>query len=583
LHRFLSLALLLAALAVGRPALGASCAARMADCPDGPNTRAEVAPLGLHANAVIDASGALVSGTSDDVTLAALVAKCSAGGGRLKLPAGKILLTGAGGTSIPMTNCHLEGTGVPGGTATNGTTFILTSLAVPPFICGQDWAWSGINFYWPGNTTGVVHYPPLMTDSGSAACGNAYLDKVVIANPYDGFVHNTSESWANFIISNSIMYATHDLFALKKTGGSWVLNNILAGPGPWFSICPGCKATGGTAASANSSFFHPLDVSNGQGMTVSVANVNTFNWGHFILMDSGSSVGNSVFNVNLDGMANIIDASAGGNYAPQNTMTGFNVGCGGFNWDSGEPVATGNKPCFDMGARSSLVLSGFNGGTSRGDMIRLSGGNVFIDGGGFGGIGQAADGGDYYMIHLTANSPNTQIKIKDTNMTGRNADAKVHGIVAANAFSRLIVDNSTFGFFNEVISAPYASHTIIKGNDSISTTGPVSVILTSPGSVSWVANQFDKPPLATIEANCGPGALVKGTLRGTISMGSGTVMACTLHLPLTPFTPDGNGACTFSNTTSFITAGSIGDPPTWNMASTGNIAGEQTNFSCGSE
>ena len=266
--------LILAALFWALTAAGASaaCPGPMADCPAGPNTRSDIAPAGIHADAVISAAGALVSGTSDDVTLAALVATCSASGGRIKLPAGKILMDGTGGQSITLNNCALEGTGVPSvGNATGGnggTMFVFTSLTVRPFTCGKNWALVGINFYWPGNTTGAVAYPPFMSDDGVNLCGDAYIDKTVFVNPYQAFVQGAANSWENFIVSNSILYATKDFFALKKTGGSFVINNILGGPGPWFNLCPPCKASGGTNASRNASFLHALNNGGGQGLTL---------------------------------------------------------------------------------------------------------------------------------------------------------------------------------------------------------------------------------------------------------------------------------------------------------------------------
>ena len=314
-----------------------------------------------------------------------------------------------------------------------------------------------------------------------------------------------------------------------------------------------------------------------------------FNWAHFALLDNLSSFGNSLFAVSLDGMRNIIDASAGGTWNGQNLLTGLNSGCGGLNWDNaitaGNPVQEGNSACFNMGSKSQLYLNNFDAGTSRGDIVTFSGGGVHMSGRTTGQVGQAADGGDYYQIHLTGNDPNAVIAVQSVSFGGRPGDVHSHGIVADFRPGLLSVTNSVFGNQNENISSPYGVRTIISGNYSVATTGPQSVILTGVGDVTWVGNQFDKPPLATV-VNCGTGAVVKGTLRGTISTGAGspTLTSCQLQLPISPHSPDSNGACTFSNTTALITAGSIGAPPLWNLSSgANNIAGEQLNFNCGSE
>ena len=574
----------------------AACPATITDCPSPTYNDVTVNHLFIkgvpNANTISATDyGVKADGvTSNDVAMNAAVTACSAVSGHLILPPGQILMDGTGGQSIVMKNCHMEGAGVPAVVnstlANTGTMFLFTSLTVRPFTCGRDWALTGINFYWPNQTNGTTVYPPFMSGDGVNLCGDAYIDKVVFVNPYQAFVQGAESSWENFIVSNSVLYATKDFFALRATGGSFVANNILAGPGPWFQLCPACKAAGGgTAASANASFLHALNRvgGTGVGISISITNFNSFNWAHFALLDAQGSIGNSILSLNLDGMLNIIDASSGGSWASQNLLTGNNSGCGGFDWSSGSPVAVGNQACFNMGANSALVLSDFKVGTSRGDMITFSGGSVNITGPGGGQVGQAADGGDYYNIHLTAAAPNASIIVKNATMGGRAGDVHTHGIVSAFPIAVLSVKDSGFANVNEAISAPYAQSTTITGNVSSATTGSQSVVLTGSGNVGWFANQFDKPPLATV-ANCGIGPVIRGTLRGTIGTGTGTVTSCQLQLPISPRSPDSNGACTFSNTTALVTGGSIGAPPLWNLSSgSNNIAGQQLNFNCGSE
>jgi hypothetical protein len=61
------------------------------------------------------------------------------------LPAGKILLTGT--ATVVLNHCAMMGVGAPAGDDSGdyGTTILLTSEAVPPFILETGWQVSGIN------------------------------------------------------------------------------------------------------------------------------------------------------------------------------------------------------------------------------------------------------------------------------------------------------------------------------------------------------------------------------------------------------------------------------------------------------
>ena len=104
--------------------------------------------------------------TSDDVALAKAAAACDKAGTRLVLPAGRILLTGA--ATVVLNHCAMMGVGAPAGDRTGeyGTTILLTSETVPPLQLETGWQISGINFYWPNQSTGKAPYPPLFSDGG---------------------------------------------------------------------------------------------------------------------------------------------------------------------------------------------------------------------------------------------------------------------------------------------------------------------------------------------------------------------------------------------------------------------------------
>src|ERR1035438_4278863 len=142
--------------------------------------------------------------SSDDVALAAAAAACGAAGTKLILPAGQILLTGA--ATVTLDHCAMVGVGAPAGdnSGNYGTTILLTSEAVPPFILETGWQVSGINFYWPNQTTGKTPYPPLFSDGGKGKGFNhGVISNIVIVNAYDGMTTTPAGGSGDVKISNS--------------------------------------------------------------------------------------------------------------------------------------------------------------------------------------------------------------------------------------------------------------------------------------------------------------------------------------------------------------------------------------------
>jgi hypothetical protein len=119
--------------------------------------------------------------SSDDVALAAAAAACNAAGTKLILPAGQILLTGA--ATVTLDNCAMVGVGAPAGdnSGNYGTTILLTSEDAPPFRLETGWQISGINFYWPNQTSGATRYPPLFSDGGkNKGFNHGVINNIVI-------------------------------------------------------------------------------------------------------------------------------------------------------------------------------------------------------------------------------------------------------------------------------------------------------------------------------------------------------------------------------------------------------------------
>jgi hypothetical protein len=284
--------------------------------------RASSAPDGdkyIHPNLAADGV------TSDDVALAKAAAACDAAGTRLVLPAGKILLTGT--ATVVLNHCAMMGVGAPAGDNSGdyGTTILLTSEAVPPFILETGWQVSGINFYWPNQTTGKTPYPPLFSDGGKGKGFNhGVISNIVIVNAYDGMTTTPAGGSGDVKISNSTMWAYHYLFNLTNTGDSWALSNNRFTPGPLLNICSfsaACEAAINDANHVNA-LFH---ITAGGTVTLVVHSTETFSWRYGILIDSGALLGASIFEVAWDGMGTLIDSSSGGLYAFPEQLHRFDV------------------------------------------------------------------------------------------------------------------------------------------------------------------------------------------------------------------------------------------------------------------
>jgi hypothetical protein len=311
--------------------------------------------------------------TSDDLALARAAEACDALGTKLVLPAGRILLTGA--VTIRLNHCAMVGVGAPAGdhTRTYGTTILLTSETTPPFQLETGWKISGINFYWPHQTTGKVHYPPLFSDGGVGhGFNHGVIDNIVIINAYDGMTTASGGGSGDVKISNSTMWAYHHLFNLTNTGDSWAFSNDRFTPGPLLNTCrfsEPCE-TAIDEANYNNAIFHIMA---GGAVTLVVSSVETFSWRYGILIDSGGLLGGSIFDAAWDGMGTLIDSSSGGVYAFQNNFTGSMSECGIAVYGGHSP--TGNTPCFNLGAGSGLFIHDFRTDGSVGDWLVGAGGN----------------------------------------------------------------------------------------------------------------------------------------------------------------------------------------------------------------
>jgi hypothetical protein len=435
--------------------------------------------------------------TSDDVALARAAEACEARGTKLVLPAGKILLTGE--ATIKLNHCAMVGVGAPAGdhAGTYGTTILLTSETTSPFQLETGWQISGINFYWPRQSTGKVHYPPLFSDGGRAhGFKHGVIDNIVIINAYDGMTTSPGGGSGDIKISNSTMWAYHHLFNLTNTGDSWAFSNDRFTPGPLLNICrfsESCEAAINDANYGNA-IFH---ITSGGAVTLVVSSTETFSWRYGILIDSGGLLGGSIFDVAWDGIGTLIDSSSGGMYAFQNNFTGSMSECGIAVYGGHSPA--GNTSCFDLGVGSGLFIHDFRTDGSVGNWLAGAGGNtVELNNVSVGHIGGADDGGDYYLIRFA--DPTNTLIMRNSQLGGRASDSHAHGVdIGTNTMGKTIIQNCEFNSFNGAIAGTTNNRVLLTGNTSFTTNKPgQSVDLRGTGDMVYVGNYWDVPPTALL-------------------------------------------------------------------------------------
>lgn len=461
-------------------------------------TRANIATALTSVDSDSDIHPALVADgvTSDDVELAKAAAACDAAGSRLVLPAGKILLTGA--ATVILRHCAMAGVGAPAGDKSGdyGTTILLTSETVPPFRLETGWQISGINFYWPKQTTGLTPYPPLFSDGGKGhGFDHGVISNIVIVNAYDGMTTTPGGGSGDVKISNSTMWAYHYLFNLTNTGDSWAFSNNRFTPGPLLNKCgfpPSCEKAINEANHVNA-LFH---ITAGRGVTLVVSSTETFSWRYGILIDKGGLVGGSIFDVAWDGVGTLIDSSSGGLYAFQNNFTGSMSQCNIVVYGGTPKEAT---PCFNLGPGSGLFINDFRTDGSLGSWLLGAGGNtVVMNNVTIATIGGVNDGLDYYIVKFEA--PTNTLIVRNSQLRGLLSNSHVHGIdIGTNTMGNTVIQNCVFNSLNDSIVGTTNNRVMVTGNTSFNTSvGGKSVDLTGTGKMVYLGNYWDVRPTALL-------------------------------------------------------------------------------------
>lgn len=541
-----------------------------------------------------DQYGVVANGvTSNDAAMKAVGLVCSAVGGKVLLPYGDILMSGAGANTTTIENCKWEGSGIPGGYVnsrpSNGTRVLLTSTTIKPFILKSSWSLEGINFFYPNQTTGTTPYPPLFSDDGGTNVSFGYIHNIIVANAYDAFAATVNVDWSNIDGSDSSIYAVNDGFRLNSTGDSWRLTNIHFTHGPWASMAgyPGV-ASALNAANHNNSILH---VTAGSGsVTWALSNSSSFSWRYGVRVDSGAYFVNSNIDVVWDGVLTQIDTSAGG--CMNNTVfsgSGLAAYVPQFDTSGGVTVQNIVAPMFNYGSNvtncgAPTLRKVSVAGPVVGDFVKSGGQNVMIDGATVL-FGASATVADYYAVHVTANGGGTGISVRGMDVAGAGANlTKMHGIKADVGMNLVSVDGNTFLNLNDSLDIQLTggANTFIN-NVARQTAGANTIKLGGTMPFLYANNLLDKPPGVTITGG-GTGATVVGRMAGFIQLGSTATTTVFLTLPFRTPDPIG-GVCTFGSSNSLtIYASPVGTGPvTWNIASSGNMQGSQLFFNCNTQ
>ncbi len=194
--------------------------------------------------------------------------------------------------------------------------------------------------------------------------------------------------------------------------------------------------------------------------------------------------------------------------------------------------------------------------------------------------GNKNDASEYYGVGATANGGAMEIVVRNSRFTVSAVNIHNHGIRNGVAVANLQISNNQFENLNDAIEmlTTGSGAMMITGNNSVSTQGSASVIVTGVVAFSYEANVFDKP-LQSAVSSCGTDPAISGGLSGVITVGTGGTTSCVMTLPFAPLGTAG-GACIFATDVP-LSAGPAGAPPVWTISGGAtDLSGKFIVFNC---
>lgn len=528
--------------------------------------------------------------SSDDVAFAAAAKACTAKTGKILVPQ-NTTLTGA--ATVYLNDCLLAGEGpafvVANGSPVRPPSIKLLSTTTAPFIVGGPGATSGGNlhfqdllFYWPNQTTGSVVYPPLLQNDGTHGFGLVNFHNVGVANAYD-FIAISGNNSGNVNISDSQIYAVHDLIKASGSGDFWNWSNNILNPGLWYNYTNFALTAAYQTAAKNNTVLHLTAVGVGPDMNIEAVNQSLFAWHWLVKQDDGSSINLSRFDINADNVSVYWDASAltSGNTPHGSTL---NISCPySCNAGDGAQGITYTTPVFDMGSQLSntLNLTDFKFSSGRpGDIIDSGKSDVTVRASN---LQVKSDGvGDYYIMNNN-NTAGGHIIFLNNTLGGDNT-IKTHGIFkGSGAAVELQVVGNSFGTLNDHLNVTLDDGVdMFESNVIGSTVGTTPIIASGTGPFYFGGNFFDKRlGVVPVLSTCGTNPTLQGgsgMLAGVIFPGTGSPTACTMTQPFNL----GGGACVFAPNggTKALTAAVGGSPSVWTIQATDGSALPAIFYNC---
>ena len=176
-------------------------------------------------------------GTDDSAALNAAIAANPQK--RILMPPGIVMLRS---TTVALQNINIECTGTPNNDvalvtnyAQYGTTFVMASTSVNPFVTGYAQHITGCNFFWPGQAginSNPVIYPPLLTDvagSYTGAFSGLVFDHNTVVNAYD-FITQAGTDSGNIKFTDDNVYAVRRVFSWQVNNETMNITNFLSNP-----------------------------------------------------------------------------------------------------------------------------------------------------------------------------------------------------------------------------------------------------------------------------------------------------------------------------------------------------------------
>lgn len=431
-------------------------------------------------------------------------------GATIMLPPGQILMDA---TQITLGNIALQGAGAgsnrgaafanPGA---QGTTMLMASPTVQPFVITRGVKWSDTNFLWPGQSGIIatpVAYPPLFTDGPTIPLADFWFVRNGVMNAYDFYTQNAACGGAGTLrVLDSNIYAIRRFISACAVGETFSINGSVFNPSVWYE---------GTVSrpnqyllkwsQANADWLYVFG--NGNSTTCSTQIVGG------LIAGAGTTI-NGVRRV-VHVVSGILDEAVWGGDTDINGVdqimvvepAGFvsHVSMLGHMYPNGKPgLETGNvafdfQGTCDAGYASDIKIGGRLIGPQA-SVFNVAGTNlarlmISVDAKNYGDWG--SPGSPYYFA--TLNNPNTMVSITDSTIRASVQDSNRRGVLASQVQTLNFTGNTCERVYNCVDVSGLAAnkYTTITGNVSVGTSSTYAAVGTLSASITAYGNTFDRP------------------------------------------------------------------------------------------